>query len=112
MMVAFRYDNDAVGSLFYSREVPSLLRGLRLSKLYGRGGIITFESNGLFVLARGNGLPRLIFPGSATSAATRPCIVTFCTPIRTGQPPRDEPRTGAWTISGSWTRFTRPSSRE
>jgi predicted dehydrogenase len=63
MMVAFRYDNGAVGSLYYSREIPSLFRGLRLSKLYGRRGIITFESNGLFVLARGSGVPRLIFPG-------------------------------------------------
>jgi predicted dehydrogenase len=63
MMVAFRYDNDAVGTLYYSREVPSLLRGLRLSKIFGRGGIITFESNGTFVLVRGNGAPRLIFPG-------------------------------------------------
>jgi len=63
MMVAFRYDNDAVGTLYYSREIPSLFRGLRLSKLYGRKGIITFESNGLFVLARGNGVPRLVFPG-------------------------------------------------
>jgi predicted dehydrogenase len=63
MMVAFRYDNDAVGSLFYSREVPSLFKGLRLSKLYGRGGVITFESNGLFILVRGAGMPRLLFPG-------------------------------------------------
>ena len=63
MMVAFRYDNEAVGSLYYSREIPSLLRGLRLSKLYGRSGIITFESNGLFVLVRGRGLPRILFPG-------------------------------------------------
>ena len=63
MMVAFRYDNNAVGSLYYSREIPSLFKGLRLSKLYGRKGIITFESNGLFVLARGNGVPRLVFPG-------------------------------------------------
>ena len=63
MMVAFRYDNGAVGSLYYSREVPSLLRGLRLSKLFGRDGIITFESNGAFVLVRGQGLPRLMFPG-------------------------------------------------
>ena len=63
MMVAFRYDNDAVGTLYYSREIPSLFRGLRLSKLYGRAGIITFESNGLFVLARGSGVPRLVFPG-------------------------------------------------
>jgi predicted dehydrogenase len=63
MMVAFRYDNDAVGSLYYSREIPSLFRGLRVSKVYGRKGIITFESNGLFVLARGNGVPRLVLPG-------------------------------------------------
>ena len=63
MMVAFRYDNDAVGTLYYSREIPSLFKGLRLSKLYGRTGIITFESNGLFVLARGSGVPRLVLPG-------------------------------------------------
>ena len=63
MMVAFRYDNDAVGSLYYSREIPSLLRGLRLSKLFGRQGIISFESNGLFIFVRGRGRPRLIFPG-------------------------------------------------
>ncbi|MCL6580880.1 MAG: aminotransferase class III-fold pyridoxal phosphate-dependent enzyme [Firmicutes bacterium] len=43
MLVAFRYDNGAVGALYYSREVPSLLRGLRLSKIFGRKGIITFE---------------------------------------------------------------------
>ena len=64
MMVAFTYDNGAVGSLYYSREIPSMLKGLRLSKLYGRKGIITFESNGGIVLARSDGrLPRIIFPG-------------------------------------------------
>ena len=63
MMVAFRYDNDAVGALFYSREVPSLLRGFRMSKLFGRAGIISFESNGTVVLVRGSGLPRLVLPG-------------------------------------------------
>ena len=63
MMVAFQYENGAAGSLYYSREVPSLLKGLRLSKLFGREGIITFESNGAFLLARGRGLPRITFPG-------------------------------------------------
>jgi predicted dehydrogenase len=63
MMVAFRYDNDAVGSLYYSREIPSLFRGLRLSKLFGREGIITFESNGLFVVTRGRRGMRLMLPG-------------------------------------------------
>src|SRR5258705_6303126 len=63
MMVAFRYDNDAVGSLYYSREIPSLFKGLRLSRLLGRGGTITFESNGSFILLWRNGLPSLLFPG-------------------------------------------------
>jgi predicted dehydrogenase len=62
-MVAFEYDTGAVGSLYYSREVPSLLRGLRLSKLYGRKGVISFESNGTILVVRGSGMPRLTFPG-------------------------------------------------
>ena len=63
MMVAFRYDTGAAGALYYSREVPSLLRGLRLSKLLGRDGIISFESNGAFVLVRGLRGTRLLLPG-------------------------------------------------
>ena len=63
MMVSFNYDNGAVGTLYYSREVPSFLKGLRLSKLFGREGVITFESNGAFVLVRGRGVPRVLIPG-------------------------------------------------
>ena len=63
MMVSFTYDNGAVGSLYYSREIPSMLKGLRLSKLMGRKGVITFESNGVVMLVRGEGFPRIIFPG-------------------------------------------------
>jgi predicted dehydrogenase len=63
MMVAFNYDNGAVGALYYSREIPSLLKGLRLSKLMGRKGVITFESNGIVMLVRGKGFPRVMFPG-------------------------------------------------
>jgi len=63
MMVSFTYDNGAVGSLYYSREIPSMLKGLRLSKLMGRKGVITFESNGVVMFVRGEGFPRIIFPG-------------------------------------------------
>jgi predicted dehydrogenase len=63
MMVAFEYDTGAVGSLYYSREIPSFFRGLRLSKLFGRKGVITFESNGAVIVARGEGMPRVIIPG-------------------------------------------------
>ncbi len=87
MMVSFRYDNDAVGSLFYSREIPSLFRGLRLSKLYGRDGIITFESNGLFVIARGAGLPRVMLPGFRDVRGYQAMYRDFLTAARTGALP-------------------------
>jgi predicted dehydrogenase len=88
MMVAFAYDNGAVGSLYYSREVPSLLRGLRLSTLSGRDGIITFESNGLFVIARGRGFPRLLLPGFRDIRGYRAMYRDFVSAIREQRPPQ------------------------
>jgi predicted dehydrogenase len=87
MMVAFRYDNGAVGSLYYSREIPSLLRGLRLSKLFGRRGVITFESNGAFVLVRGRGRPRVIFPGFRDVRGYQAMYRDFARAIRQGGAP-------------------------
>jgi predicted dehydrogenase len=87
MMTAFRYDNGAVGSLYYSREIPSLLKGLRLSKLYGRDGIITFESNGAFVLVRSKGGPRLIFPGFRDIRGYQAMYRDFAAAIRGGRQP-------------------------
>jgi predicted dehydrogenase len=87
MMVAFRYDSGAVGSLYYSREIPSLFRGLRLSTLSGRGGIISFESNGAFVLARGKGLPKLIFPGFRDIRGYQAMYRDFARAISEGRAP-------------------------
>ena len=87
MMVAFRYDNGATGTLYYSREVPSLFKGLRVSKLFGRKGIITFESNGLFVLARGNGVPKLVMPGVHDIRGYQAMYRDFVQAIREGRPP-------------------------
>jgi predicted dehydrogenase len=87
MMVAFQYDNSAAGSLYYSREIPSLLKGMRQSKIYGRKGIITFESNGLFVLARGQFLPRVIWPGITDFRGYRAMYRDFLHAIRSRQSP-------------------------
>ena len=86
MMVAFKCDNQAVGSLYYSREIPSLLRGIRLSKLCDRKSIITFESNGLFVLVRGTGWPRLMFPGFRDIRGYKAMYRDFVAAIRNGRP--------------------------
>ena len=56
MMIAFEYREGAVGMLSYSWEVPSTARGLRLSKIYGKAGTITFESNGLWTFCHGRKL--------------------------------------------------------
>ena len=87
-MVAFRYDNGAVGSLYYSREIPSLLRGLRLSKLFGRDGHhhVRIERRSSCSCA-GGACRGCCFPGSATSAATRRCIATSSRAIREGRAP-------------------------
>jgi predicted dehydrogenase len=87
MLVAFDYDNGAVGTLLYSREVPSLFRGLRLSKLFGRRGVISFESNGALVLTRGSGMPRLACPGLRDIRGYRAMYRDFAAAIRTGGVP-------------------------
>jgi len=87
MMVAFRYDNDAVGTLYYSREIPSLFKGLRLSKLFGREGIITFESNGAFILVRGRTGPRLVLPGYRDIRGYKAMYRDFVGAVRDGRAP-------------------------
>jgi predicted dehydrogenase len=87
MLVSFAYDNGGVGSLYYSREIPSLLKGMRLSAIYGREGVITFESNGLFILARGKGLPRFVLPGFYDFRGYRVMYRDFLRAIREGTTP-------------------------
>ncbi|HET8605276.1 MAG TPA: Gfo/Idh/MocA family oxidoreductase [Marmoricola sp.] len=87
MLVAFEYDNGATGALYYSREIPSLLRGVRWSKLFGRTGVITFESNGGVVLAPGRRMPRVIAPGYADVRGYRAMYADFARAIRHGHAP-------------------------
>jgi len=87
LLAAFQYDTGAAGTLYYSREIPSLFKGMRQSKIFGREGIITFESNGLFILARGNGLPRFVWPGITDFRGYRAMYRDFLHAIHTGAAP-------------------------
>jgi predicted dehydrogenase len=87
MLAAFRYDTGAVGALYYSREVPSLFRGLRLSKLFGRKGVISFESNGAVIVVRGAGLPRVIVPGLRDIRGYQAMYRDFAAAVREGRAP-------------------------
>ena len=87
MLVAFEYDSGGVGALYYSREVPSILQGLRWSKLFGRKGVIAFESNGALVVAPGRHLPQVIAPGFADIRGYRSMYQDFARAIREGRSP-------------------------
>jgi predicted dehydrogenase len=67
--------------------VPSFLRGLRLSKLFGRKGVISFESNGTAMVIRGHGVPRLVFPGFRDIRGYRAMYRDFHHAISTGAVP-------------------------
>jgi len=87
MLVAIEYESGAVGTLSYSWEVPVLLKGVQLSQIYGRKGVITFESNGIFILVNGAG-KKLIFPGLADIAGYKEMFRDFLRALRTGEEPQ------------------------
>lgn len=87
MVASFAYDNGAAGAIFYSREAPVLLRGLSFSAIFGQRGVITFESNGGLVVARGRGLPRVILPGFRDIRGYEAMHRDFVTAVRTGRAP-------------------------
>jgi predicted dehydrogenase len=87
MVVAVEYEEGAAGVLAYSWEVPSLFRGLRISRIFGRRGSVVFESNGLFVLLHGV-RNRCIVPNPRDVGGYRAMFGDFLQCLRTGAEPR------------------------
>ncbi|MBA3760497.1 MAG: Gfo/Idh/MocA family oxidoreductase [Gemmatimonadales bacterium] len=81
MLVVVQYEEGAVGTLHHAWDTGSLCRGLRLSRIYGTHGSITFESNGLFVLVRTRGV-RWIVPGLRDIAGYRAMFADFLASLR------------------------------
>ena len=53
ILLCVKFANGVVGKLLHSWKIPNPLKGIGISKVYGTDGIITFESNGLYVSLRG-----------------------------------------------------------
>ncbi len=85
-LAVFEYHSGAVGALYHSWETPSPLKGLRLSRIYGRQGSIGFESNGLFVFVWG-ARKQLIFPGFRDLTGRRAMWRDFVRALREGVEP-------------------------
>ena len=78
------YEEGAVGVLSHSWEIPGLLRGLRLSRIYGTRRSLLFESNGLFLLS---GHRRLSLPGLSDIQGYRAMLADFIRVLTTGAEP-------------------------
>ncbi len=85
-LVVGRYAEGAVATLHHSWEVPSLLQGLRLSRLTGTLGSATFESNGLVLFLRARRV-RLRFPGFRDIKGMGAMFTDFVQALRTGREP-------------------------
>lgn len=86
MMVVAKYHEGAVGTLYHSWEIASPLRGLRISRIFGTEGTVTFESNGLIVIVTGR-KPRLVFPGIRDISGYAGMFRDFFEALRTGREP-------------------------
>ena len=85
-LVVVKYANGAVGTLAQSWEIPSALKGVRLSKIFGTVGSVTFESNGVFAFQRSR-RTRLFFPGFRDMLGYGAMFRDFFSAIRSrGQP--------------------------
>jgi UDP-N-acetylglucosamine 3-dehydrogenase len=87
VLVVAQYEEGAVGTLHHAWDTPSLLRGLRISRIYGTRGSVAFESNGLFVLVHGR-RNRLVLPSLRDIAGYRAMFADFIACLRTGREPR------------------------
>lgn len=85
MLIAATLGSGAAATLAYSWEVPSPLRGLRMSHCYGTRGVIAFESNGLFVRTSG-ARNRVHLPGFRDISGFRAMWTDFIAALRGDHP--------------------------
>jgi predicted dehydrogenase len=80
------FAEGAVGTLSYSWDLPALVNGMRVSRVYGTRGTMRFETNGVFATLAGR-RKRLIFPGLVDLAGYRAMMADFIAAIEEGRPP-------------------------
>ncbi len=86
MQVVAEYEEGAVGTMLYSWEINALINGLRLSRIYGTKGSVTFESNGVFIFIRGKKW-QFILPGFSDIGGSKGMFRDFFQALRIGEEP-------------------------
>lgn len=82
--VSLKTEGGPILNLFYSWEADTIGKGYRISRIYGREGSITFETNGLFIFVRGKKI-RLFFPGFKHMGGYTLMFEDFFKALRSGQ---------------------------
>lgn len=85
-LVVLRYETGAVGTIAHSWELAAPLGGMRLSKVQGTLGAVTFESNGLAALTSGRHRS-FILPALRDPLGYRAMLTNFLRAVRTGEAP-------------------------
>jgi len=86
MQVTASTEQGAIINLLYSWEVDTMFFGLRLSRIYGTEGSITFESNGISVFTRGK-RKKLGFPQLSKITGFKLMFKDFFVSLRAGKQP-------------------------
>lgn len=84
--VTAKTESGTIINLLYSWEVDTIFKGLRLSKIHGREGSITFETNGIFIIVRGK-KKKFTFPGLRDISGYQAMFNDFIKALRTGESP-------------------------
>jgi predicted dehydrogenase len=84
-LVVFRYANGAVGTLAHSWELAAPFGGLRLSKVQGTHGAVTFESNGLAIVTTGR-RRSIALPALRDPLGYRAMLTDFLWTVQSGAP--------------------------
>ena len=85
-LVVIRYANGAIATLAHSWELAAPLGGLRLSKVQGTRGAVTFESNGLVIVTTGR-RRSIRFPMLRDALGYRAMLRDFLRCVRMGVQP-------------------------
>lgn len=86
-LVVFEYENGATGTIAHSWELAAPLGGLRMSKIQGTEGSVTFESNGFAAVTTGRARS-VRFPGLRDPVGARAMWADFLSCLRTRRQPR------------------------
>jgi predicted dehydrogenase len=87
-VVTMEYAEGGAATLAYSWEVPSLVNGVRMSRMVGSAGILRFETNGLFATLLGAKGPRFFVPGLTDLAGYRAMMADFLAAIEQRRAPK------------------------